>query len=250
MLSNPYVLDILIKNFNQIINQNAHDTDLMFDYRHASQAKLHPVLKNKPDSLWFQLYVDEIGLTNPIGVKKDTQKVTMLYFQLADLPDTVNSMFFESIVQDLNTLQTSGIFIPALRTQLNFAFTVLAGDNLGSNDIGGFQKNLNNGQFCRYCHINYDQRLIPLSQISHPHRTIDRHDNLVQQVINLNTDFILQGVLDVSPFSKLIGVCSQILLAMIKEASTKRILSYGEIEERLMSFKYGLNDKPNKGPAV
>ncbi|CAF4094505.1 unnamed protein product [Rotaria magnacalcarata] len=291
MTSNPYILDILIKNFNQMINRNAHDTDLMFDYRHASQAKLHPVLKSKPDALLFQLYVDEIGLTNPIGAKKDTQKVTMLYFQLADLPDTVKSMvksigllamchtkflssksnrlkFFEPIVQDLNTLQTSGIFIPALRTQLNFAFTVLAGDNLGSNDIGGFQKNFNNGQFCRHCHINYDQRLMPLSQISHLHRTRDQHDNLVQQVINLNNDFILQGVVGISPFSKLIGfhattslpsdlmhdfnegVCSQILLAMIKEASAKRILSYGEIEERLMSFEYGLNDKPNKGPAV
>ncbi|CAM4846644.1 unnamed protein product, partial [Rotaria magnacalcarata] len=269
MLSNPHVLDILIKNFNQIINQNAHDTDLMFDYRHASQAKLHPVLKNKPDSLLFQLYVDEIGLTNPIGAKKDTQKVTMLYVQLADLPDTVKSMVNQlDFWLYLNTLQTSGIFIPALRTQLNFAFTILAGDNLGSNDIGGFQKNFNNGQFCRHCHINYDQRLIPLSEISHPHRTRDQHDNLVQQVINLNNDFILQGVVDVSPFSKLIGfhattslpnylmhnfnegVCGQILLAMIKETSTKRILSFGEIEERLMSFEYGLNDKPNKGPTV
>ena len=35
---------------------------------------------------------------------------------------------------------------------------------------------------------------------------------------------------------------------MIKEASAKRILSYGQIEDRLMSFEYGLNDKSNKPP--
>ncbi|CAF2102228.1 unnamed protein product [Rotaria magnacalcarata] len=291
MISNPCALDILIKNFNHVINHNVHDTDLMYDYRHASQAKQHPILKNNPDSLLFQLYIDEIGLTNPIGAKKDTQKITMLHFQLIDFPDTVRSMlksigrlamchtkylsvksnrmkFFEPIVEELNAIQTTGIFIPALGRQLHFAFTVLAGDNLGSNDIGGFQKNFNNGQFCRHCHINYDQRLVPLSQISHPHRTKDQHDNLVQQVINLNNDFILQGVADISPFSKLIGfhattslpsdlmhdfnegLCGQILLAMIKEASNKRILSYGEIEERLISFDYGPNDKSNKGPAL
>ncbi|CAF4239238.1 unnamed protein product, partial [Rotaria sordida] len=144
----------------------------MYDYRHASQAKQHPILKNKPDSLLFHLYIDEIGLTNPIGAKKDTQKITMLYFQLEHLPDIVRS------------------------------------------------------------------------------------------------NIILQGVDDVRPFSKLIGfhattslpndlmhdfnegLCSQILLAMIKEASTKRILSYGDIEDRLMSFEYGLNDKSNKPPIL
>ncbi|CAF4841790.1 unnamed protein product, partial [Rotaria sp. Silwood2] len=37
---------------------------------------------------------------------------------------------------------------------------------------------------------------------------------------------------------------------MIKEASSKRILAYGEIEERLIAFEYGPNDKPNKGPVL
>ncbi|CAF3390963.1 unnamed protein product [Rotaria sp. Silwood2] len=291
MLSNPYVLDILIKNFNQIINRNACDHNLMYDYRHASQAKQHPVLTNKPDSLLFHIYIDEIGLTNPIGAKKDTQKITMLYFQLNDLPDIVRSKlksigllamchssylsntsnrikFFQPIVEDLNTLQTTGLYIPGFGTQLNFAFTIVAGDHLGLNDIGGFQKNFSNGQFCRHCHINYDQRLIPLSQVSYSDRTRDHHDSLVQQVINSNNHVILQGVVDISPFSNLIGfhattslpndlmhdfnegLCSQILLAMIKEASTKRILSYGEVEDRLMSFEYGLNDKSNKPPVL
>ncbi|CAF4436626.1 unnamed protein product [Rotaria sp. Silwood2] len=212
MLNKYDVLTMLKKNFNENVNRNAADTDLMFNYRHALHGKVHPVLKNKPDALLFQLYIDEISLTNPIGAKKDTQKITMIYFQLEDLPDTVKSMlnsiglvamchsnhlsnklnrkiFFDPIVEDLNALQTTGVFIPILGDYLNFAFTVLVGDHLASNDIGGFQKNFNTGEFCRHCHVNYDQKLVPLNQISHPCRMRDQHDNIVQQIINLNNIF-------------------------------------------------------------
>jgi hypothetical protein len=309
MLSKPDVLDMLIKNYNQTVNRNVLDTDLMYDYRHASHAKQHAILKNKPDSLLFQLYIDEIGLTNPIGAKKDTQKITMIYFQLEDLPDIVKSklrsiglvamchssyltvksnikMFFKPIIDDLNGLQMNGIYIASLGSQLNFAFTVLTGDNLASNDIGGFQNWFNNGHFCRHCHINYDEKLIPLSEISYLQRTRDKHDDLVQQVVNLNNDVVLQGVVGISPLSNLIGfhavislpndamhdinegmyrgfvflrndafslylgVCGLVLMAMMKEASRKRILSYAEIENRLMLFEYGRNDKSNEAPVV
>ncbi|CAF4397866.1 unnamed protein product, partial [Rotaria sordida] len=37
---------------------------------------------------------------------------------------------------------------------------------------------------------------------------------------------------------------------MLKEASTKRILTYSEIESRLLSFEYGINDKSNKPPVI
>ncbi|CAM4849634.1 unnamed protein product, partial [Rotaria magnacalcarata] len=52
MIRNPHVLDILIKNFNKVINRDIHDSDMMYDYRRASQAKQHPILKNNPDSLF------------------------------------------------------------------------------------------------------------------------------------------------------------------------------------------------------
>ncbi|CAF4209356.1 unnamed protein product, partial [Rotaria magnacalcarata] len=67
MLNKPDVLTMLIKNVNENVNRNTIDTDFMFNYRHALDAKQHEVLKNKPDALLFQLYIDDIGLTNPIG---------------------------------------------------------------------------------------------------------------------------------------------------------------------------------------
>lgn len=228
MLNKHDVLTMLTKNFNENVNRNANDMDLMFNYRHALHGRLHPVLKNKPNSLLFQLYMDEIGLTNPIGAKKDTQKITMIYFQLEDLPDTVRSMlnsiglvamyhshylsnklnrkeFFDRIVEDLNALQMTGVFIPNLGDYLNFAFTILAGDHLASNDIGGFQKSFSTGKFCRHCHINYDQKLIPLTQISYPYRMKDQHDNLIQEIINSDNNIVLHGVVDASPLENLIG---------------------------------------------
>ncbi|CAF4894179.1 unnamed protein product, partial [Rotaria sp. Silwood1] len=101
----------------------------------------------------------------------------------------------------------------------------------------------------------YDQRFIPLYEISHVQRTQDQHDNLVQQVLRLNNNNVIGGVIDESPLSELIGfhtvislqndvmhdlnegLCGQVLLAMLKEASIKRLLSYAEIEDRLISFE-------------
>lgn len=39
-------------------------------------------------------------------------------------------------------------------------------------------------------------------------------------------------------------------MAMLKEASAKRLITYDEIENRLSSFEYGLNDKSNKPPVL
>jgi hypothetical protein len=39
------------------------------------------------DSLLMQLYIDDIGLANPIGAKKDKHKMSMIYFSLEDIPD-------------------------------------------------------------------------------------------------------------------------------------------------------------------
>ncbi len=47
--------------------------------------------------------------------------------------------FFDLLVEDLNALQATLVFIPTLTCQLNFAFTILAGDHLASNDIGGWR---------------------------------------------------------------------------------------------------------------
>ena len=43
------------------------------------------------DSLLLQLYVDDIGLTNPLGSKHDHHKLSMIYFSIEDIPDQYRS---------------------------------------------------------------------------------------------------------------------------------------------------------------
>ncbi|CAF1053803.1 unnamed protein product [Adineta steineri] len=59
-----------------------NDDDLMFSFRDGDY-----VSRIDDDSLFLQLYIDDIGLTNPIGAKKDKHKMTMIYFTLEDVPD-------------------------------------------------------------------------------------------------------------------------------------------------------------------
>ncbi|CAF0880050.1 unnamed protein product, partial [Didymodactylos carnosus] len=290
MLSKADVVESLINNLNATAKCSTADPDLMFSYRDGDQAKNNPSLQRHSNSLMFQLYTDGIGVTNPIGPKKDSHKLTVFYFLLEDLPEDVRSMlksiiligicytdyldkqsankFFEPIVNDLNELQTTGIRIESFSGILHFAFTTLSADNLASNEIGGFQKNFNAGNFCRMCHISYEHRLYPLNTISFLPRTRLTHDNYVKKVLEANNGSVIQGVRSRSILSKLIGyhpivslpndimhdysegVCPIIIMAVFKEASERRLLTYGQIEERLSIFQYGDNDSSNRPPVV
>ncbi|CAF4427275.1 unnamed protein product, partial [Adineta steineri] len=153
LLNKPDVINYLIDNVNNNISQTKNDPDLMLTYRDGTAAKDNPSLKLDPDSFLIQLYSDGIGITNPLGPKKDKQKLTLYYFLLEDIPDFVKSMlqsiglvgicptkflsiqknrmkFFEPIVKDLNHLQTTGLVVQTFNGQLHFAFSLFAADNL------------------------------------------------------------------------------------------------------------------------
>ncbi|CAF4297270.1 unnamed protein product, partial [Adineta steineri] len=103
---------------------------------------------------------------------------------------------------------------------------------------------------------NYNQKLVPWNEITHRRRIQDQHNIFVQQVTNLNNNVTLHGVVGTSSLVNLIGfhavaslpndpmhdynegVCGQLIMAMLKEASTKRLLTYGD------------NDKSNKPPIL
>ena len=76
---------------------------------------------------------------------------------------------------------------------------------MASNEVGGFQKSFNSGSFCRYCFITYEQKHIPLTDISFVPRTRLRHDTTVSQVLLINSREIIQGVRCPSWFTDPIG---------------------------------------------
>jgi hypothetical protein len=63
-----------------------YDDDLMFSFRDGTYGS-----RIDDHSLLIQLYTDEIGITNPLGAKKDRHKLFMVYFALEDIPDQFRS---------------------------------------------------------------------------------------------------------------------------------------------------------------
>ena len=82
MLANDHILSGIVQHLDQEKRSIALDDDLMFSFRDA-----HFGARIDDDSLLIQLYLDDIGVTNPIGAKRDSNKLTMIYFSLEDIPD-------------------------------------------------------------------------------------------------------------------------------------------------------------------
>ncbi|CAF4122395.1 unnamed protein product [Rotaria sordida] len=81
----PLLLEISENIQQQRINVE-NDSDLMFSIRDGYYGN-----RFDQDSLLIQLYLDDIGLTNPLGAKCDKHKMTMVYFSLEDVPDKYRS---------------------------------------------------------------------------------------------------------------------------------------------------------------
>jgi hypothetical protein len=62
------------------------DDDIMFSFRDGTFGT-----HIDDDSFLIQIYTDDIGLTNPIGAKRDQHKMTMVYFALEDVPNHYRS---------------------------------------------------------------------------------------------------------------------------------------------------------------
>ncbi|CAF1358549.1 unnamed protein product [Adineta ricciae] len=283
-LQNGQLLQTIIDNIQCLESRVAQDKDLLLSNRQSHFIRTKLQRQTNPNTLLLKLYTDGISITNPIGPSKDCHKLTCFYYLLDDLPEVIRSqvnsiglhcicytkhlntdkgreILMNVLVEDLNRLQKDGVTIPCLSSRIYFAFSFICGDNLASNEIGGFQKTFSSGSFCRHCFITYEQKHIPLSDISFLPRTPSRHDMIVNQVAMNNDDRIIQGVRGLSWFNELIGFHATESLppdlmhdfqegVLLKEIIQQRLLTYAEIEERISSFTYGFYDTSNKPPSV
>lgn len=86
MLKSQQFSHEIIENIQQQQTLTELDNDLMFSIRDSYYG-----LGFDHDHLLIQLYIDDIGLTNPLGSKRDQHKMTMIYFTLEDVPDKYRS---------------------------------------------------------------------------------------------------------------------------------------------------------------
>lgn len=86
MLKSKSLVSEIQENIEQQRSNAEYDDDLMFSIRDAYYGN-----RLDHDSLLLQLYVDDIGLTNPLGSKRDMHKMSMMYFSLEDVPNKFRS---------------------------------------------------------------------------------------------------------------------------------------------------------------
>lgn len=156
----------------------------------------------------------------------------------------MSERFFRPIVDNLNHLQAYGLQIDDIH--LKFSFTTVVADNLAAHIIGGFQSSFNNGYFCRRCYIKYADKHLPISSKERQFRTVHDHDIVVKKILNNPNRTPLMGVVGISPLRDLVGfhptvslpgdlmhdfiegTCSMILICLLKQASSMRLITYGE----------------------
>ncbi|CAF3813633.1 unnamed protein product [Rotaria sp. Silwood1] len=280
MLDSQPLVDQIHENIYQQQTLTEYDNDLMFSIRDGYHGN-----RLDHDSLLIQLYLDDIGLTNPIGSKRDEHKMCMVYFSLEDIPDHHRSKidfiqligiceskvlkaerFFQPIIDNLNKLQIHGLVINGIHHK--FSFSTVVADNLAAHLVGGFQSCFNNGNFCRRCYVTYADRNLPIPLSKIKIRTIVDHDNFVQEIINNPNKSPLMGVIGDSLLHDLIGfhptvslpgdlmhdfiegICPIVVMSLLKQASSMRLITYARIQYRMENFEYGRFDTSNRPPPI
>jgi hypothetical protein len=152
--------------------------------------------------------------------------------------------FFQPIVEDLNALQAHGLVINGVH--LKFSFSTLAADNLAAHQIGGYQASFSSGYFCRRCHLSYDDRALPFSPGLTTYRTSPGHDQCLVKLaadprggplFGIARPSVLMDLEGFHPTTSLPGDCMHdflegccpiVVMALLKEASAAKLITYGE----------------------
>ena len=153
--------------------------------------------------------------------------------------------FLQPIINYLNELQVNGLFINGNR--LKFTFSTMVADNLAAHLIGGFQMSFSNGYFCRRCYIKYADRNLSISMTKTDTRTCIDYDKFVEKIIRnpyesplmgITGKSVLEGLIGFHPIMSLPGdlmhdyiegICPLVMMALLKQASSMRLVTYGEI---------------------
>ncbi|CAF2068078.1 unnamed protein product [Rotaria magnacalcarata] len=96
MLKSPQLLLEISENIQQQRINVEHDSDLMFSIR-----DVHYGNRFDEDNLLIQLYLDDIGLTNPVSAKRDKHKMTMGVIGPSPLRELIGFHATTSLPRDL-----------------------------------------------------------------------------------------------------------------------------------------------------
>lgn len=204
---------------NSVLPRSCETDPCVFsDISDGQVFKTNQFLIDNPECLNLILYQDAFEIVNPLGSAKKKHKVLAVYFSVANLPVHVRSntdhmslvllciendfkrfgsaSVFSDMLSDLKDLEINGITVGA--ETVKAALFCIAGDNLGSHNIGGFTENFSTSKyFCRYCEVTKGEFLIN-PNVCGQQRNPDNYNSAVADLtedrpivrgIKLNSDF-------------------------------------------------------------
>jgi hypothetical protein len=218
------------------------------------------------------LYYDDFVGKNPLGSHK--MKLGGTYVSLPTFPpemeQKISNIFlakifytqlktllghkesFSSLVDIFNLLQSNGIQVVALnglKMQLHFQLSLLLGDNLGVNALGGFVESFLANFFCRYCLVSKAESQTLCCEMEEKLRTIDNYNFSLFQgdsslsgvkessVLNLCNNFHVINNIAVDVMHDIFeGIARYEMKFVISELVCAQFFSIAQLNDRLNEF--------------
>ena len=283
-------LKILLKNEEvqtHIMNPPAQVDGHLASFRDGNLYKNHPVFAQVEYGLEIILYSDEFEIVNPLGPHKKKHKLMAFYFTLGNIhqrcKSQMSAMFlvllcksssvqkhgFSAIAAVINrefsVLENDGIVIDGYPSAIHGALAFIAGDNLNSHLIGGFNASFspNVSYVCRFCLTsNMEMRELDDACLIE-HRTRENYEQHARNVESEPNRTSVFGIKYKSPFINgsfhvveglppdimhdlLEGLVPYELALILKVLIGKCYFSLEDLNHCISSWPYGSLDKANK----
>ena len=173
-------------------------------YQDGLQYQQHEIFRNHPHALRFQLYYDDVEVTNPLGSKTGIHKLGLFYYTIQNLPRHLNSSMksvfllaacytndlkkygfkkiLDPFIDEMKKLESeAGVKLTIDDQEINVHGTLVSfsGDTLAAHDVLGFLSPSAN-RLCRLCKGLRSDIQNYFTEKDFELRTVEDHDESVQ----------------------------------------------------------------------
>jgi len=283
-------LAALLKNkkvSSQVLQQVSSKRNILSSFSDGTVFRDHPVYQQHPYALQIILYADEFDVVNPLGVHASVHKMLVFYYTIANLDRHLQSKrdaiqvvaicnsndvkvhgmkaVADAILSDVKILEQQGIAVSSLTERVHGSIAFIAGDNLNSHLIGGFNASFNPKVLCpcRYCLTTNTelQQVIECCHLqSRTHENYQEQVNIIKKDPSQKSNFGIryesvfnQGnfhVVDRLPpdimHDLLEGVVPVEMALVLHELIGKKFVTLEHVNRIISTWPYGPLDKQNK----
>jgi hypothetical protein len=276
---------------SQLLNPKPGMNGHLQSFRDGNGYKKHPVFSLHSLTLELIIYSDEFEIVNPLGPHKKKHNMMAFYLLLGNLYNTSKAQksailllalgksvhmnkygltrVAEVINRDLMLMENEGLEVDDYPVKIHGALAFIAGDNLNSHIIGGFNASFSPNVLhpCRFCSISNDE----LQKCDHADdlqlRTRGNYDEQAVEVIGNSAKCTQYGIRYSSPFISgsfhvvdglppdimhdlLEGVVPFEMALVLKKLVEAGSIKVDELNSIILNWNYGPLDKSNKPVAL